>query len=280
MKKLVLTNIVMLVIIIFLSMSYFQPKESGIENILEIINENPSAKYFLRAYPEARVQGYVISKDIIEREIDEIRENCGPDFEEKAYWKFQYTEQKQNKTMTIWMDPQTRETICIVQELLNQDVVIPFGIKQTRKDLSVKKGQTLKENIYFYNINGNETYYVEIDVLEKPPWRIEVKPPVHLYKPMGKDPIEMNVKVEPSKLELVKPEKHPPDESYIEVDGIEGFVKSKPVELTFYTPRPAPFKEYEKEKFNLKLNITSSYFRGMRSFHYESQILNYTITLT
>ena len=280
MNKLVLTNVAMFVIIIFLSMSYFQPKESEMENILEIINENPSAEYFLRAYPEARVQGYVISKDVIERGIDEIREDCGSDFREQAYWKFQYTEQKQNKTMIIWMDPQTRETACIVQELLNQDVVIPFGIKQTRKDLSVKKGQMLKETVYFYNINGDETYYVKIDVLEKPTWRIEVKPPVHLYKPMGKDPIEMNVKVEPSKLELVIPEKHPPDVGYMEIEGIEGFVKSKSVELTFYTPRPVPFKEYEPEKFDLKLNITSTYFRGMRSFPYENQVLNYTITLT
>ncbi|UCG95910.1 MAG: hypothetical protein JSV92_02615 [archaeon] len=281
MNKLLISNLVLIVIILFLLLSGFQTEErEGMENVLEVIDQNPMAQKFLQAYPRAKVQGYFISEGVIEKEIEEIRQDCGDGFEKQGYWKFQYTDVKENKSMTLWVDPETRETVCMVQEILNQDIVIPLGIKQNREELKVRKGSEFGEALYFYNINGNTTYYVKVDILERPSFRVEMEPMVQRYNPMDRDPVDMNVKVEPSELKMAEPEKHPPDEKYIQIEGIEGYVMAKSVGFRFYSPKPKPYEEYPQEKYNFRLNVSAIYYKGMRSYHYDSWLVNYTIILT
>lgn len=284
MRLLVWSNIIMLSVIVilslFLSAFYLDWKEEKTMNVLKVTTENPMARYFLDNYPNAKVQGYMISEEYVEKNIEEIRKDCGDEFEEQDYWKFQYIEQRENKSMSMWIAPKTGDVVCIIQEIFRPDVIIPFGIKQYREELTVKRGQGLKESINFFNVNGNQTYYIEVKVVEKPPWELKIEPPTRLYKPVEKEPVSMNVKMEPSKLELVKPEKYPSDVTYIELEDIDGFVKSKPVTISILeTPQPIPFREYEKEYYNLTLNVTSRYFFGRRSMLHESHIINYTVML-
>ena len=283
MKFLVWSNIVMLIVIFILSsflfLFYLELKEEKTWNVIEVGIKNPMAKYFLDTYPDAEIQGYIISKNTVEKEIENIRKECGQDFKEQKYWKFEYIEQKENKSMIIWLDPSTGDITCLTQEFLKSNLTIPFGIKQERKEITIKRGETLKEPIFFYNINGNEIYYIELSVVEKPPWKFEFEPPLHLYKPLDKDPINMSVKIEPSEPQLVKPTKYPEDVNYIEIEGIDGFVKSSPVNFILETPKPAFYTPYEKERFELKINATARYFLGRRSFYYDSQLINYTIVL-
>lgn len=277
MNRLLIVNVILVGIIIFLLLPYLETGKG--ENIANVINENPMAKQFLEEYPKAKVQGYLISRSAVEKEIEGIREDCGPDFEEQDYWKFQYTEQGENKTMVLWVDPETRETVCVIQNLLNNDVKIELGIEQFRKEIKVKKGQEFSETVCFYSVNGDYDYYVKVNVIESPDWRIDTKPMAHDYKPLGKDSVKMNVKVEPSELTMVEPEKHPPDESYIELEGLDGYVRCKPVSFTFYSPKPPAYKEYPSEKHQFSVNVTASYYRGMRNYYYDSWLLNYTIIL-
>jgi hypothetical protein len=277
MNKLVLVNVAQLIIIIFLAMPYLQTEEN-VEKFNETVG-NSVLENFLSTHPDTSIQGYMISKNAVENQIDEIRKDCGEYFKVQDYWKFVYTEPKENKSMVVWRDPETKAISCVAQELVSQNLVVQLGVKQERKEIKVNRGETFEEVLHFFNINGDETYYVKIEVLEKPPWFMKVEPPAHMHKPLGKDPIEMNIKVEPSKLLLFKPEKHPPGEAYMEVEGINGLVKTKPVSFIFETPRPAPLKQYDRETFSLSLNITSSYYRGMRSYHYENHIINYTVVL-
>ncbi len=275
MKKFFLFALIFL--IFMFSIAFLIENSTKDFSVLEAANENPEAEYFLKAYPEAKIQGYIISKDKVEEEIEKIRKSCGESFEEKDYWKFEYSNRKDNKTLSVWIEPETGHVSCINMDKLVQDVRIPFGIKQGKEEVKIKRGRELNEKIYLYNVNGEDEYFVKLDVLEKPPWILEVNPPTRLYKPLNKDSIEMNVKLEPSEIKLFKQKDE--EYEYIEIKGIEGFVKSKPINLRMETPKPAPFKSYEEEKFNLKLNLTLSYFRGMRSFYHSSHLLNYTIIL-
>lgn len=280
MNKLLVSNVIMFAIIIFLLSSNGPQERGAMEDMMGAVEQNPLAQQFLQKFPKARVQGYFLSEDAVEKDLEEIRENCGPDFEGQAYWKFQYTDLKENKSMTLWVDPDTKATACMVQKILNQDVAVPFGIKQNREEIKVKKGSEFGESLQFYTINSNMTYYIKVDILEKPPFRVEMEPMVQRYKPMGKDPIDMNVKIESSELKMAEPEKHPPDEKYIQIEGIDGYFMAKSVVFTFYSPDPKPFEEYPQEKYNLRLNVSASYYKGMRAYHYDSWLLNYTIILT
>ncbi len=279
MAKLLLTINLILILVIMVTAPMFFENIVESWSVVEVLEKNPEAEYFLNKYPRARIQGYILSKNKIEEQIEEIRKDCGPDFEEQIYWKFEYTERMENKSMTVWVDPTTRETVCIIQEMLSQDVEIPLGMKQDRKEISVRRGQAVSETLHFFNINGNQTYYIELKPVEKPPWELKIEPQARFYKPLEKDQVVMNVRVEPEELQLVKPDKYPGDISYIELEGIEGYVKSKPVTFTLETPDPAPFMEYEEERHRLAFNMTSYYYFGRRPLYYDSQFINYTIIL-
>ncbi len=272
----VVLEMTLVAIIVFLLIS--RPQEEAMNGLPEEAKYKPDFNYFMEYYPSAKVQGYFVSKAAVERDIEEIREECGPAFEEKGYWKFDYSEIKQNNTMTIWVDKDNGEIVCMIEDLLNRDMKVPFGIKQIRKEIKVRDGSEIDESILFYNINGNDTCYIKVSFIEKPDWEIRLDPPLQLYRPAEKDPVEMNIKMEPSGLLIFKPERFPPNENYVEIEGIDGIVRIKPVAMKIYTPT-LPKNVTEPQKYSLVLNVTASYHRGMRLYEYGSEILNYTIIL-
>ena len=277
MKFLFWSNILLAAAVIFLALSLFNANQKSAMDISIVGVENQMAKYFLERYPDAKIQGYMISKEFVKKEIEKLRKDCGPDFKEQDYWEFQYNAEKENKSMSIWIDPYTNKTVCVIQNIIKKDIFIPFGIKQERETITVRRGQAIKEPIYFYSVNGNKTYYVDIKVGKKPPWILNFDPPAHIYKPIGKDSIVMNTRVEPSELELFKPEKYPSDVSYIKLEN--GYVKASPVTFTMETPKPIPYKPYPEEEYELQFNVTVKYYGAVVHYVYKSFLLNYTIVL-
>ena len=253
--------------------------ESNEKSILEISTNNPEAKYFLNAYPQAKIQGYILSRNYIKNKIDELREECGEDFKEQEYWKMEYTDQRTNKSLTLWIDPYTEKVVCIIEKILNQTTSIPFGIYIPREKIETKQGSSIKEKIYFYNLNGNDTYYISLKVVKKPPWDIEIDPPAHLYKPMNMPPVVINVKTEPTKLMIGKPDRYPEGVEYIKPDDLGGFVKSKFVEWALKTPERSPITPPITGKFDLVFNVTAKQFSNGQYKVFSSKLINYTIEL-
>ena len=275
-KLLVLSNIILICIIAFLVLSPAE-EEKTMGDVAQVASGNSIVQAFLKAYPDAGLQGYLVSKDSVEKNIEEIREDCGPDFEKKSYWRMEYMEPEENKTLKLWIDPETNNVACMVKNIVAQNVRIPFGMDGGEKEFEIRRGNKFEKKIHFFNINGDKDYYVKAEVLEKPPYLMEVHPPMHEYKAVGKEAIQMNLKISPSEVQIAEPDNYPDDVEYIELDEIDGVVKTRPLTVMIDTPQPMPLKEYPTETHNLVLNVSASYFQGSRAYFYENRILNYTI---
>lgn len=267
------TALVAVIAFLLLSQPRIEPGEHA-----EVAGQDLDFNYFMEYYPGSKVQGYFVSKEAVQKDIEGIREDCGPAFEEKDYWKFDYSGVRHNRSLTVWVDIETREMVCMVDNSMNADVRVPFGANQTGKEIRARSGDDIAENIVFYNINGDDTYYIKVSIMEKPDWEIRFDPPLQIYRAAEKDPVEMNIKMEPSDLFIVRPAKYPPTEDYVEMEGIEGIVRVKYVNMKIFKPE-LPKEVNESQTHRIVLNVTASYYRGMRVYEYGSKLLNYTVVL-
>ncbi|MFB6075522.1 MAG: hypothetical protein ABEK17_00090 [Candidatus Aenigmatarchaeota archaeon] len=246
---------------------------------MDIIESKPEVSYFRENYPVTGFQAYVLSEDYIEERIGNLRKKCGEEFQVGEYWKVEYKSQG-NNDLLMWLDHSTQNIVCINQNFLNTSVYRPFEIMKNKDKIEVLQGNKINERLYFYSIDDNKTYYVSIDVLEKPSWDFKLTPIRRIFEPMGKDPVKTNIKVESSDIKLTKPKEHPEDVEYITLEKTDGYVKSKFAEWSLQIPKPSLVTGKGVEgKFKIKFNITSKYFEGNSLRTFDNQNITYTVVV-
>ncbi len=85
---------------------------------LRIAMSEPRAGKFMSEHPESNVVSIEISKDAVRLMLDEIKQECGPAMEEKAYWYVELSDA--GSKLAVYIDLQTKEIECVYDSKAGQ----------------------------------------------------------------------------------------------------------------------------------------------------------------
>ena len=87
-------------------------KEFGEDDTIKIAQSLPAVKEFLADHPSAEIRAALWNKNVVEQNIDDIRNLCGQQMEITSYWKVVITEDDLN--LEVWIDEKTKKPVCIL----------------------------------------------------------------------------------------------------------------------------------------------------------------------
>lgn len=95
---------------VFLSMCLTSDKT----DITAVVKLLPDVQQFLNEHPDAEIKAALWSASAVETNIGRIREDCGPQIENKSYWR---AEVKENDLdLIIWLDSDSKQPVCVVKK--------------------------------------------------------------------------------------------------------------------------------------------------------------------
>lgn len=245
-------------------------------NVLSVAEEHPSTTYFTEQNPVEQVQATKVSAEA-------LRENsfytyCGNHTPVKRYWKVTYLVPG-GTDLVAWVDPEAAAVTCLNQAVLNPDETERIGIRKNTSSLTVGHGTLIEEDIYTYAVNTNATYYTVVHPVEKPDWsQFQIDPRRRTFEPIGRDPIQVNLQMDPGNVVLQKPERVPPGTTYLPQEEGNGFIEARTVTWQVRTPRKNPSTgEGPTGDFVFRFNVSVQRFQGDVLRTVEHRVLNYTV---